>query len=107
MTLKTVKVGLVIVAMFGYGTIQSQTERRGKPSPDKVMEKIDADENGTISLAEFKAAPINQDFKEEVVIKRFSRMDEDKNGEINIEELKKAIKHMKHRRIMRTHDDHN
>lgn len=95
---QSAKLSLVIIAMLGYFTINAQQERRGKPNPEKVMAKMDANENGTISLEEFKAAPMNQDFKDEVVEKRFSRMDADENGEVNLEELKKALKHMKHRR---------
>ena len=104
---KTVKMSLAAMAIVGCFSIQAQQERRGRPSPEKVMTKKDADESGTISFEEFKAAPLNQDFKDDVVEKRFNRMDEDENGEVTMDELKKALKHMKHRRGHRPKPEDN
>lgn len=95
---KKVKVSLLVAAILGIFSTQAQQKRRGQPNPDKIMAKVDSDENGTISLEEFKAARMNQDFKDEVVEKRFRQMDMDDNGQVNLDELKKAIEHRKHRR---------
>lgn len=94
---KTVKVSCLAVALLGSFLAQAQQERKRRPQPEKILAKMDTDDNGSVSLDEFKAAPMNEDFKIEVLEKRFKKMDEDDNGEIDIEELKKAVRHMKRR----------
>jgi hypothetical protein len=92
---KTVKVGFIIVAMFGCFSSQAQQERKRKLHPETILSKMDTDENGTVSLDEFKATRRNKNLKVEVIEKRFKRMDEDASGEVDLDELKKAMKHMK------------
>ncbi|MBO3117710.1 EF-hand domain-containing protein [Winogradskyella sp. DF17] len=94
---KTVKVSCIVVALLGSFLAEAQQERKRRPNPKTILAKMDTDENGLVSLDEFKAAPMNEDFKIEVVEKRFKKMDEDESGEVDLEELKKAMKHMKRR----------
>ncbi|OZV69076.1 EF-hand domain-containing protein [Winogradskyella aurantia] len=95
---KTVRVSFIIVVMFGYFTSQAQQERKRELHPETILSKMDTDENGTVSLDEFKATRRNKNLKVEVVEKRFKLMDEDASGEVDLDELKKAMKHMKRHR---------
>ena len=60
---------------------------KGRPGPEKIFEKLDADSSGSVSLEEFKAAPRAKEepAKAEEI---FKKIDKDGNGELSLEEFK-------------------
>lgn len=96
---KTLKISLCIVATCAMSFVSAQErERKKRPNPEKVFEKMDADANGSISLEEFKAHRLKDESKAELLEKRFAKMDADDNGEVDMAEFKKAIAKMKGRK---------
>jgi hypothetical protein len=61
--------------------------RKGRPDPEKIFKKLDADGNGSVSLEEFKAGPRAQEHPEKAD-EIFKKIDKDDNGELSLEEFK-------------------
>jgi uncharacterized protein YdeI (BOF family) len=70
-------------------------ERHKKPNPGERFQKIDTDGSGSISLAEFQAAPRAKENPDRAV-EIFGKIDTDSNGEVTKDELAKFAKEHKH-----------
>ncbi len=58
-------------------------KKKGPPAPAKLIEKLDADESGTLSKDEVA--------KNKMLTKRFNKIDANKDGELDLEELKVGL----------------
>ncbi|TNJ44540.1 EF-hand domain-containing protein [Tamlana fucoidanivorans] len=79
------KLGACALVFFAFSSIQAQEKK--EPNFDKMLERFDADKNGTISLEEFKSAKRKNEVPEERLEKNFAHLDSDSNGEVTLEEL--------------------
>ncbi|MDW5289482.1 EF-hand domain-containing protein [Formosa sp. PL04] len=90
MKFKTITFGILSLAFFTVSfSAQAQDQKQDKqaPNPEKQMERLDTDQNGTVSLDEFKSSKRKNDVDPERLEKNFSKMDSDSNGELSLEEL--------------------
>ena len=96
---KTIKIGLVILALFSFslGTAQDKKGKR-KPNPEKAFKKLDSNADGAVTLEEFKAKRLKDESKAAKIEKRFAKMDTDGNGTLDLAEFKAAIAKMKERK---------
>jgi len=64
-------------------------EGRKRPSPEEMVKRLDTNNDGTVSLEEFKAGPMAQrdPSKAEEV---FKRMDKDGDGKLTVAEVKEG-----------------
>ncbi len=77
---ETKAVGCSIKAKAGHGNAHPpKGERRGPPSPDKILERMDKNQDQKVSLAEAHG-PLKRDF---------NRIDENEDGFLTVEELSK------------------
>jgi hypothetical protein len=78
---------LAIATSLGFGQDAPKKPGRKAPEPEKIFKKLDADNNGSINLEEFKASPRAQKdpAKAEEI---FKKIDSDKNEAISLEEFK-------------------
>lgn len=93
------KFGIFALALSAMTFANAQEKK--KPSPEKVFKKIDADNNGEISLEEWKNKKMKNETKEEMVEKRFAKMDADGNKSLSMDELKKAMAKMEEQKMKR------
>jgi Ca2+-binding EF-hand superfamily protein len=93
MKLTTLKLGVVALGLFAYS--QTTTAQDKKPDPEKMFKSFDANEDGSISLEEFKNKKRKNEVPAERLEKNFARMDEDSNGSVTLEEFKTAGEKMK------------
>lgn len=90
MTLKTLKIGTAVLALFAFSFAGAQEKK--KPNPEKMFKSFDANEDGSITLEEFKGKKRKKEVPAERLEKGFARMDADSNGSVTLEEFKKAAK---------------
>jgi hypothetical protein len=78
---------LAVSASLTFAQEAPKKPERKRPNPQEIFKKLDTDNSGTISLAEFKASPRGQknDAKAEEI---FNKIDADSNGEISRAEFK-------------------
>lgn len=62
---------------------------KGRPSPEKMIEHLDTDKDGSISEDEFKAGPRAKENPERAM-EMFKKIDADKDGKLTLDEIKKA-----------------
>jgi hypothetical protein len=73
---------------FGQDGEPSKGKGKGKrPNPEKIFKKLDSNNDASLSLDEFKAAPRAQK-KPEKAEKVFAKMDSDSSGGVTFEEFK-------------------
>ena len=60
---------------------------KGRPDPEKIFGKLDADSSGAVTLEEFKAGPRAKEHPEKAE-EIFKKIDKDGNGELSLEEFK-------------------
>ncbi|QTN32627.1 EF-hand domain-containing protein [Akkermansiaceae bacterium] len=60
---------------------------KGRPNPEAIFKKLDADGSGAVSLDEFKAGPRGKENPEKAE-EIFKKIDKDGNGELSLEEFK-------------------
>lgn len=60
---------------------------RPRMNPEEAFKKIDADSDGSVTLAEFKASPMGKR-DESKVEERYSKLDANSDGKVTLEEFK-------------------
>ena len=91
------KFGIFVLALSAVSFANAQEKK--KASPEKMFKRIDADNNGAISLEEFKAKKMKDESKEAMIEKKFAKMDADGNKSLSIEEFKKAMMQMEKQKM--------
>ncbi len=74
---------LCALSSVAHAEKKADGEKKSPPSPAKLIEKMDADENGTLSKEEVS--------KNKKLTARFDKIDTDSNGEIDEAELKAGL----------------
>ncbi len=87
MKLTTLKIGTLALALFVFSFADAQEKK--KPTPEKMFKNLDINEDGAISLEEFKGKKNKKGLHPEKLEKVFARIDIDANGSITLEEFKK------------------
>ncbi|MEN3322660.1 EF-hand domain-containing protein [Mariniflexile soesokkakense] len=82
---KTLKFGLVAVALCAFSF--SQAQEKMKPDPEKIFVSLDTNNDKLISLDEFKAKKRKNEVPMEALEKRFSAMDTNTDGLVNFDEF--------------------
>jgi|SaaInl85LU_5_DNA_1037374.scaffolds.fasta_scaffold234780_1 Ca2+-binding EF-hand superfamily protein len=85
MKLTTLKLGTLVLALCAFTSMEAQEKK--KPDPEKMFKKFDTNEDGSISLEEFKAIKRKNEVPAEKLEKNFARMDEDSDGKVTLEEM--------------------
>lgn len=80
------KVGILTLALVAFNSSKAQDLKR--PNPEKAFSKIDANNDGLLTLEEFKSKTRKRDVSAEKLEKNFSRLDSDSNGSVSLEEFK-------------------
>ena len=93
MKLKMLKTGTLVLALFAFSLTNAQEKK--KPNAEKKFKKIDKNDDGRISLVEFKNKKAKKEVSEAKKEKRFAKIDADSNGFISLEEFKKSKKRKK------------
>jgi Ca2+-binding EF-hand superfamily protein len=88
MITKTIKTGLILIAIasFSFASAQERTEVKNEDAL-KAFKKFDSNFDEAITLDEYKSIRMKDASKEEQIEKRFLKMDIDNNGSINLEEF--------------------
>jgi len=88
MITKTLKIGLFVAALASFSFVGAQEQPiQNKVDSSKMFKHLDTDENGSISLSEFKANRMKDPSKVAQVERRFTLMDTDGNGSVDKAEL--------------------
>lgn len=80
------KIAVTAICLFVGMNVFSQTEKRQRPTPEKIFARLDANEDGTI---------LKDEIKNERFLKRFDKIDTDSDGAITLEELKISMENQK------------
>ncbi|GAA4959652.1 EF-hand domain-containing protein [Algibacter aquimarinus] len=80
------KIGILALALFAFSTIQAQEKK--EPNFEKMLKRFDADNNGSISLEEFKSAKRKKEVPAERLEKNYARLDTNNDGALTLAELK-------------------
>jgi Ca2+-binding EF-hand superfamily protein len=79
------KLGLKVFVLIGVITLganaNAQSAQQRKPSPEKVMERLDTNKDGSLDKEEVKKA------KKGKLFEHFDKIDKDSDGLISIKEL--------------------
>lgn len=93
----TIRLALMIALFFSFGS-QAIAKETGKKECSKTAEakfkSLDKDENGFLSLEEFKACPSGEGCAKKSE-KLFNEFDKDKSGTLSFEEFKEMAKQCK------------
>ena len=74
------------------GVAKAEEKAKKKPDPAKMFEKKDADDDGALTLDEFKKGM--KDKQLEGAEKRFKRLDADGDGKVTLDEMKAGLAKM-------------
>ncbi|MFV9552023.1 EF-hand domain-containing protein [Algibacter sp. PT7-4] len=86
----TLKLGTIAFAFFAC-SFSAQSQEKKAPNIDKRFKKIDTNDDGKITLDEFKAVKRKNEVPTDQLENRFKRMDQDSDGFVTLEELKTAM----------------
>lgn len=78
---------MAIASSITFGQEGPENPERKRPSPEKIFKKLDADNDASVTLAEFKAGPRAQQNPEKAE-EIFKKIDADNSGGISLEEFK-------------------
>lgn len=96
---KTLKVSLLIIALGSISFVNAQDEKRkNKHNPEELFKKLDANNDDSLSLEEFKGKRQRKD-REEIIGNNFKELDADANGSLSLEEFTSRKKLSKEERI--------
>lgn len=84
----TLRLAPLALAIFACSFTGQAQEKKREIDFDKMITRFDADENGSVSLEEFKSAKRKREVDPERLEKMFANLDGDSNGEVTLEELK-------------------
>ncbi|MGB5418022.1 hypothetical protein [Algibacter sp.] len=88
---KTIKLGALALGLFACSFTMSAQEKK-EPNFEKMHKRFDADNNGSISLDEFKSAKRKNEVPAEKLEKNYARLDADGDGAVTLAELKENWK---------------
>jgi Ca2+-binding EF-hand superfamily protein len=77
---------IALATSLSFGEDKSPKEKKA-PNPEKAFKKLDTDNNGSLSLEEYKASPMGTRAGEKAEPK-FKKLDTDGNGSVNLDEFK-------------------
>lgn len=106
MKLNIVKLGLLTLSMFAFSLTITAQEKKA-PKAKKILNKMDADKDGKISLKEFTSAKRKKEVPVERLEKRFAKMDKNHDKTINLKELKAFFDSHKKGKKKRKHKKHD
>jgi Ca2+-binding EF-hand superfamily protein len=93
LTVWTLAVATVTVAMVACGTAATRAADKPKKSPEDRFAKLDANDDEKLSSEEFVGKKSDQ--KKQKAEKRFGRLDKDKDGFLSLKEFKTRKKKKK------------
>jgi Ca2+-binding EF-hand superfamily protein len=77
---------IALATSLSFGEEKAPKEKK-TPDPEKTFKKIDTDDNGSLSLEEYKASPMGTRAGDKAEPK-FKKLDTDGNGSLNLDEFK-------------------
>lgn len=81
--------GIVALATsLSFGEDEAPKEKKA-PAPEKAFKKLDADNNGSLSLDEYKASPMGTKAGDKAEAK-FKKLDANSDGSVSLDEFKAA-----------------
>jgi Ca2+-binding EF-hand superfamily protein len=75
-----------LATSLSFGEDKAPKEKK-TPDPEKTFKKLDTDNNGSLSLEEYKASPMGTRAGDKAEPK-FKKLDTDGNGSVNLDEFK-------------------
>ena len=77
---------IALATSLSFGEDKAPKEKK-TPDPEKTFKKLDTDNNGSLSLEEYKASPMGTRAGDKAEPK-FKKLDTDGNGSVNLDEFK-------------------
>ncbi|NQX01576.1 EF-hand domain-containing protein [bacterium] len=77
---------IALATSLSFGEDQAPKEKKA-PNPEKAFKKLDTDNNGSVSLEEYKVSPMGTRAGDKAEPK-FKKLDTDGNGSVNLDEFK-------------------
>lgn len=97
---KTLKLSVLVIAICAVSFTEAQErQRKHRPSPEELFQKLDANDDGALSLEEFKDQRQRKEVKEETIGEHFKELDTNSNGSLSLEEFIARKELMKQKRI--------
>ncbi|WP_169515998.1 EF-hand domain-containing protein [Gaetbulibacter saemankumensis] len=84
-----------VVLFAGVQLSAAQQNSGNKRTPEKMFASLDADEDGMVTLEEFKSKKRKNEVPVERLEKMFKRMDANADGTLTLEEYQKAMEKRK------------
>ena len=77
---------IALSTSLSFGEEKAPKEKK-TPDPEKTFKKLDTDNNGSLSLEEYKTSPMGTKAGDKAEPK-FKKLDADGNGSVNLDEFK-------------------